>query len=120
MDIPLLYEKFLTSRGVSTDTRQIKTGSLFFALKGPQFNANLFAEEALNKGASFAVVDDESSGDGEGERGEGALWDERCVRAVCVEGADEEGETDGEADGDDEGAAGCAEAKYAGGHGRLD
>jgi hypothetical protein len=53
------------------------------------------------------------------ERREGALWEEGGGRAVCVEGADEERETDGEAHGNDERAAGCAEAKYAGGHTRA-
>lgn len=60
MTIDTLYSKFLESRKVSTDTRQIEPGSIFFALKGPTFNANAFAEEALNKGASYAVVDDAS------------------------------------------------------------
>ncbi|MGE0770828.1 MAG: UDP-N-acetylmuramoyl-tripeptide--D-alanyl-D-alanine ligase [Cyclobacteriaceae bacterium] len=57
--IPFLYEKFLESGKVSTDTRVITPGSVFFALKGPKFNANEFAIEALKKGASYAVVDDE-------------------------------------------------------------
>lgn len=60
MTIDTLYSKYLESRKVSTDTRQIEPGSIFFALKGPTFNANAFAEEALNKGASYAVVDDAS------------------------------------------------------------
>lgn len=55
-----LYELFLTSTGISTDTRKIESGSMFFALKGPNFNANTFALEALNKGASFAVIDEAS------------------------------------------------------------
>jgi len=58
MDIESLYKKFLQSGEVSTDTRQITPGSVFFALKGPKFNANAFAEEALRKGASYAVVDE--------------------------------------------------------------
>ncbi|MFM9985881.1 MAG: UDP-N-acetylmuramoyl-tripeptide--D-alanyl-D-alanine ligase [Flavobacteriales bacterium] len=59
MDIPALYQLYLRSGKVSTDTRQIETNALFFALKGPTFNANAFAEEALKKGASYAVVDEE-------------------------------------------------------------
>jgi len=47
------------SDGVSIDTRTIEKDNLFFALSGPNFNANQFAEEALNKGAAYAVVDDE-------------------------------------------------------------
>ncbi len=58
MNINDLYDKFLRSRIVSTDSRHIKEGSLFFALKGDRFNANAFADEALQKGAAFAVIDD--------------------------------------------------------------
>ncbi len=54
-----IYEYYLKSGKVSTDTRQITPGSVFFALKGPKFNANAFAEEALAKGAGYAVVDEE-------------------------------------------------------------
>jgi UDP-N-acetylmuramoyl-tripeptide--D-alanyl-D-alanine ligase len=53
-----LYEKYVTSGKVSTDTRQIIPGSIFFALRGPRFNANALAKEALQKGAQYAVVDD--------------------------------------------------------------
>jgi UDP-N-acetylmuramoyl-tripeptide--D-alanyl-D-alanine ligase len=58
MDIAPLYQLYLKSGKVSTDTRQISPGCIFFALKGPSYNANAFAEEALQKGASYAVVDD--------------------------------------------------------------
>jgi UDP-N-acetylmuramoyl-tripeptide--D-alanyl-D-alanine ligase len=58
MDIPALYQLYLKSKKVSTDTRKIEPGSIFFALKGPNFNANAFAEEALTKGAMYALVDD--------------------------------------------------------------
>jgi len=58
MDIDFLYKVFLQARKVSTDTRKIESGSIFFALKGPNFNANAFADEALAKGASLAVIDD--------------------------------------------------------------
>ncbi|MEO1049350.1 MAG: UDP-N-acetylmuramoyl-tripeptide--D-alanyl-D-alanine ligase [Bacteroidota bacterium] len=57
--IEVLYTAFTESTGVSIDTRNIKEGNLFFALKGPQFNANEFAKIALENGASKAVVDDE-------------------------------------------------------------
>ncbi|MEM1405192.1 MAG: UDP-N-acetylmuramoyl-tripeptide--D-alanyl-D-alanine ligase [Bacteroidota bacterium] len=56
--IETLYQKFLSYPIISTDTRSIEPGSVFFALKGPNFDANAFAEEALKKGASYAVVDD--------------------------------------------------------------
>ena len=56
--IEQLYTKYINSKcTVSTDTRKIIPGSIFFALKGPNFNANEFAKEAINKGASFAVID---------------------------------------------------------------
>jgi UDP-N-acetylmuramoyl-tripeptide--D-alanyl-D-alanine ligase len=58
MEIANLYQHFLTAGKVSTDTRQITEGSIFFALKGDRFNANAFAQEALQKGASLAVVDE--------------------------------------------------------------
>jgi UDP-N-acetylmuramoyl-tripeptide--D-alanyl-D-alanine ligase len=53
-----LYQKFLQSTGITTDTRAIGQGQMFFALKGDKFNANCFAQEALEQGASFAVVDE--------------------------------------------------------------
>lgn len=59
MDINFLYDRFNESSGICTDTRQIKKGCLYFALSGDKFNGNLFAQEALDKGARFAVVDEE-------------------------------------------------------------
>jgi UDP-N-acetylmuramoyl-tripeptide--D-alanyl-D-alanine ligase len=54
-----LYQLFIKANQlVSTDTRQIKSASLFFALKGPNFNGNLFVEEALEKGAMFSISDE--------------------------------------------------------------
>jgi UDP-N-acetylmuramoyl-tripeptide--D-alanyl-D-alanine ligase len=55
-DIYLLYEK--SGQTVCTDTRKIAAGSLFFALKGGNFNGNLFAKKALENGAKYAVVDE--------------------------------------------------------------
>lgn len=57
--IEFLYSRFLLSNGISIDTRTIEEGNLFFAISGPNFDANTFAEQALEKGASYAVVDDE-------------------------------------------------------------
>lgn len=56
--IEKLYQHFLNAKGVSTDTRKIEKGHIFFALKGPNFNANKFAAEALDKGADYVVIDD--------------------------------------------------------------
>ena len=53
-----LYQKYGECSAVSTDTRKIPSDSMFFALKGPNFDANTFAEQALKNGAKYAVVDD--------------------------------------------------------------
>lgn len=58
--IEFLYSRFLLSDGVSIDTRTIEKGNLFFAISGPNFNANEFAKDALDKGAAYVVVDDEN------------------------------------------------------------
>ena len=58
MILAKVHQLFLASTGVCTDTRKIKDGQLFFALKGDNFNGNKYAEQALNAGASFAVVDE--------------------------------------------------------------
>ena len=59
MEISEIYKKYLQCEGVSTDTRQISKGSLFFALKGANFNGNTFAANALAIGAKYAVIDEE-------------------------------------------------------------
>ena len=61
-----LYSKYLASSGVTTDSRHIKEGSIFFALKGENFDGNQYAAEALKKGAILAVVDDHAYVIGEG------------------------------------------------------
>ena len=55
-----LYKYFKESSSVYTDTRLINKGSIFFALKGENFDGNKFAEEAIKSGASYAVIDDQS------------------------------------------------------------
>ena len=52
-----LYNAFIDGSGVITDTRKIKEGCLFFCLKGANFDGNTFAKEAIEKGASYAVID---------------------------------------------------------------
>ena len=54
-----LYSIYLQYPSVQTDTRKLKQGDLFFALKGPNFNANEFAQKAIDSGAAYAVIDDE-------------------------------------------------------------
>ena len=63
MVIKDIYQLFKESVGISTDTRKIKQGSLFFALKGDNFNGNKFAIQALEQGASFAIIDEEIESD---------------------------------------------------------
>ncbi|MEN8120331.1 MAG: UDP-N-acetylmuramoyl-tripeptide--D-alanyl-D-alanine ligase [Bacteroidota bacterium] len=58
MEINKLHNLFLTSNGVSTDTRFIKKGQIFFALKGDNFNGNKYAHSAIESGARYAIVDD--------------------------------------------------------------
>ncbi len=58
MDIASLYDIYKAYPSVQTDTRKIKQGDLFFALKGPNFNGNTFAAQALESGAAYAVVDE--------------------------------------------------------------
>ena len=56
--IEFLYQIFKQHPQVQTDTRKLKTGDLYFALKGPNFNGNLFAENALAAGAAYAIIDE--------------------------------------------------------------
>ena len=63
MPIADLYHLFLESEGISIDTRSMKPGMLFFALKGKNFNGDNFAKEAIEKGALAAVVSDQSLND---------------------------------------------------------
>lgn len=57
MEIKELYSYFTQCSGIATDTRKIAPDSLFFALKGDNFDANTFATEALSKGAKYVVID---------------------------------------------------------------
>jgi len=59
MDIQALYSLFLSSSGVTTDTRNLKKGQLFFALKGEHFNGNSYASAAIEAGCVGAVIDEE-------------------------------------------------------------
>src|SRR5437773_12073687 len=58
MEIEKIYELFKQNPSVQTDSRKIKSGDIFFALKGPNFNGNAFAKQALNDGAAFALIDE--------------------------------------------------------------
>lgn len=58
MEIAALYQIFLNCQTVTTDSRNCPKGSLFIALKGESFNGNIFAEQALKDGCSYAVIDE--------------------------------------------------------------
>jgi UDP-N-acetylmuramoyl-tripeptide--D-alanyl-D-alanine ligase len=57
MELNILHQLFLNCTSITTDTRKIEAHSFFIALKGDRFDANTFAKEALNKGASYVVID---------------------------------------------------------------
>ena len=59
MEIKNIHNLFLSCNSVSIDTRKIENNSMFFAIKGERFDANTFAEEALKKGASFVIIDNQ-------------------------------------------------------------
>ena len=53
-----LYTIFKQYPVVSTDSRNSTPNCIFFALKGDNFNGNIYAKDALEKGAAYAIVDD--------------------------------------------------------------
>jgi UDP-N-acetylmuramoyl-tripeptide--D-alanyl-D-alanine ligase len=63
LSIEQLYQLYLQCAAVSTDTRKITPNCLFISLKGPNYDANQFAREALSKGARYVLVDDKSYAD---------------------------------------------------------
>ncbi len=63
MNISELYNLYKHSAGISTDSRKVEPGSIFFAIKGERFDGNQYAEKALSEGARYAVVDDPSLSD---------------------------------------------------------
>ncbi len=58
MNIEQLYKLYSQSYLADTDTRKIRKGSIFFALKGANFNGNKFAADALKSGSSYVVIDE--------------------------------------------------------------
>ncbi|MEP7252316.1 MAG: UDP-N-acetylmuramoyl-tripeptide--D-alanyl-D-alanine ligase [Ginsengibacter sp.] len=61
MNIEALYKIYRQYPSVQTDTRKLKKDDLFFALKGPNFNGNKFAKQALDSGAAYVIVDEKIS-----------------------------------------------------------
>jgi UDP-N-acetylmuramoyl-tripeptide--D-alanyl-D-alanine ligase len=60
MDIKELYSLFKKHPHITTDSRKAKSDSLFFALRGENFNGNTFAHSALEGGCNYAIIDDEN------------------------------------------------------------
>ena len=58
MDIQQLYQIYTTHPIICTDSRKITKDCIFFALRGENFNGNIYAESAIEKGAAYAVVDE--------------------------------------------------------------
>ena len=58
MEMKELYELFLQHPTITTDSRDVPEGSMFFALKGDTFDGNAYATAALEKGAAYAVIDE--------------------------------------------------------------
>jgi UDP-N-acetylmuramoyl-tripeptide--D-alanyl-D-alanine ligase len=73
MQIQDLYAVYLQHPSIQTDTRKLQKGDFFFALKGPSFNGNLFAKQALDAGAAYALVDEDTG-----------FTDERLIRTQDV------------------------------------
>jgi UDP-N-acetylmuramoyl-tripeptide--D-alanyl-D-alanine ligase len=73
MQIQQLYSIYKQYPSIQTDTRKLRTGDLFFALKGDNFNGNLFAAQALAAGAAYAITDEDTG-----------IADERIIRVDDV------------------------------------
>lgn len=58
MEIKELYQLFLQSKGVTTDSRKVERGQIYFALKGNSFNGNTFASKAIEQGAAYSIIDE--------------------------------------------------------------
>ena len=68
MEIKDLYERFLQHPTITTDSRDVPEGSLFFALKGETFDGNAYAKAALEKGAAYAIIDEKEFAEEGNER----------------------------------------------------
>lgn len=58
MTVEQLYSIYKNNPSVETDTRKLKAGDIFFALKGDNFNGNAFARQSIDAGAAYAVIDE--------------------------------------------------------------
>src|ERR1044071_9287380 len=58
MNVEELYRIYRQYPSIQTDTRKLQKGDLYFALKGPNFNGNAFAQKAIDGGAAYTVIDE--------------------------------------------------------------
>ena len=77
-----LYSTFANSTGVTTDSRKIESGALFFALHGASFDGNDYAIAALEQGASAAVIDRKDILEGNPDYAERLLLVEDTLQAL--------------------------------------
>ncbi len=77
MELNQLYQLYLKNPEIETDSRKIKKGDIFFALKGPNFNGNKYVHQALESGASFCIVDEET-----GFQNEQVIYVEDCLQTL--------------------------------------
>lgn len=83
MKIMQIYDKFRECGSVTTDSRTLKGGEMFFALKGENFDGNEYALKALEAGAAYAVVN--ASSEVGTDAAEGRLPSDVSERLVIVE-----------------------------------
>lgn len=62
METDELYSIYRQHPSIQTDTRKLQKGDLYFALRGPNFNGNAFAQKAIDGGAAYAIIDEEAFG----------------------------------------------------------
>ena len=68
MEIKDLYELFLQHPVITTDSRDVPEGSMFFALKGETFDGNAYAKAALEQGAALAIIDEKEYAEEENDK----------------------------------------------------
>ena len=77
MNINDLYNIYLNHPNICIDSRQAKSNSIFFSIKGEKFNGNKFAEEALKKGCEYAIVDEEIN-----KKNEKIIFVDNCLKIL--------------------------------------
>ena len=79
MEMKDLYELFLQHPTITTDSRDVPEGSMFFALKGETFDGNAYAKAALEQGAAYAVIDEKEYAEEENEH---LIWVEDVLTTL--------------------------------------